>query len=110
MLEAFDPKAPEELNDYYWMDGRLGTPRPRTAAAQDTARAFDLRDVKFGLLPELVEQARRQFPKLRGITPYAVVSRSRTAPHDLEIDVYCNALRGSGTVTFDRNGAMRSRR
>jgi len=100
MLRAFDPRHPEELNTYFYADGELQKPQPFPASATSAREAFDLEEIPLDRLPEMVERTRREFSKLRGVTPYVAIGRSG-ARSSLRITVYCSAPRGSGHLEFD---------
>jgi hypothetical protein len=137
-LTAFDPKNADELNDYYYLDGGFQKPTPTRVTETSRRESFDIRDVPFERLPEMVRQARAEFAKWKGITASVTIDRAvpkrvmipvspkshppfrradlaelspeTKAPGQgpLRIRVLCNAPRGSGTLELDAQGQVRS--
>jgi hypothetical protein len=135
-LTAFDPRNTDELNEYAWLDGSFQKPKPRRLSKDSRLTSFDIRDVPFEGLPEMVKRARAQFVKWKGITASVFVGRSvvRRArevfpvpptigstsrprmetqpetpqPGPLHIVIHCDAPRGSGQVEFDAGGQILS--
>lgn len=109
ILEAQDPKRPDNLDEYTYRDGSVGDPRPVRITSPFEGELFTLDAATVDKLPAILEEGRKRVA-LGGAHPTHVTIRKHDhgpEPGTVQVCAYFDSGRGSGGACFDVKGAFR---
>jgi hypothetical protein len=105
-LQAQDPRRKDHLDDYTYRDGGVDDPRPVKLSDDEEAKVigslFDLDDVPFDRMPQLMQKALQEMDLEGGhVTRFGATDNPE---HGFTMNVAVEGDRKSGSVTFDPKG------
>jgi len=111
IIEARDPKKPENVDRYVIRNGELGAPSPVRLSSRDKdelkARAFKLKDVNVGLATKLVQDAQARLSLEGAKVSHVILKSNLPFGKDVVWRVYVSSPRDSGSVEYKLDGTMR---
>jgi hypothetical protein len=111
ILEAQDPRKPENVDRYTLRNGTVGDKSPQRLVGSEKAKLqshlFELASVDFGLVPRLVADARTRLGYEGAKTSHVILGRNIPFSANVRWRVYVSSERDSGSVEYDAAGAMK---
>jgi hypothetical protein len=106
VADARDPARPDNIDQYVWRGGSVGSPRPQTSRDEVASLVFTIDEIDFAALGDVIARA----PDLTEIDDGTVdyVSIQKWLGESIMINVYVNGLRDNAYISVSPAGEVLS--